>query len=218
MKHAASLLAMVAVVLLAGMPRLNAQPIEIGINAGLSVPGAVSVTNTTEAARNDLIVGASLAYPISSIFRIQAGVQYVRRGLRTGFAIAGGPTIPSNSTLVNMNYLELPIDFKLAVGSRFQVYAVAGTNIGTLLKAADEYQANDGHSTAIQTADVSPVNISLLAGGGCSYQVAPHVAIAIDARYSYGLLTQSNHAQEFTSPSSWKARDLEITSGLIFSL
>lgn len=200
-------------VLAAAAATLRAQSAELGLYAGLDVAGAVSSDNMAMAARNGFVFGGTLSLPLAPpAVRLTVGAQYVNKGVR----IAAGPEIGIGdvSSLYSMNYLEIPVNVKIAVGGAFKVYALAGANVGTVLSATQQL-TGEGTSEATEAGGFA---MALEAGGGISYAITPGMALTADARYSYEITEQSCGGTQLTAPQQWQPRDLKITTGILFRL
>jgi opacity protein-like surface antigen len=196
---------------------LSAQSLELGIHAGVNVAGTPTASSLAAEARNGIILGGSASFEIAPPFRLAVEAQYVQHGIQFTNASSGGSAaMPSD--IYNLNYLEIPVNIRVGFGSAFRVYALAGTNIGTLLSATRELNHTDGATEQIdEKAMLNATNFSLELGGGMSYAISAHMAVEADARYSFALNeVKERSAESLLSRSSWTPRDLRITSGLIF--
>ncbi len=190
---------------------------ELGVYAGLDIGGTASTSSIQTAARNGIVLGGSLTIPIAPPFlKLGIGAQYVKSGLTLGLAPALGSASPTD--IYNVNYLEIPVNVRVGVGGAFQVYALAGTNVGTLLTAAREVEGNQDAGAGASGEDLTKVRIALEFGGGASYALSSAVSVSLDARYAYTVNEQSYTSAGLTSPSTWTPRDLKLTSGLLFHL
>ncbi len=195
----------------------SAQTLELGITAGVDVSNPTAVSDIVTASRNDMVLGATASFAVAPPLRFQIGARYVRR--RLSFTVA--PTVQGagSATLAdinNMNCLEVPLDLKIGFGgSALQVYLLAGTNIGTVLSAT---RTRVGETSVEPMQGASSFTASLEAGGGVAYSLSPGVALTADARYSYGLIEQTNGASNPLDRAAWTPRDLSITGGLLFRL
>jgi opacity protein-like surface antigen len=201
---------------------LSAQNVELGIHAGINLAGAPSVSNLPAEARNGIILGGSASIEIAPPFRLQVEARYVQRGIQfTNTSVSGmpGSTVPTD--IYNLNYLEIPVNIRIGFGSTFAVYALAGTNVGTLLSATRELNHTDGASEQIDEKDMlNTTNFALELGGGMSYAVSKHIAIAADVRWDFGLnqIKENAASESLLTRSAWKPQDMQITTGLIFRL
>lgn len=195
----------------------DAQTLELGIHAGVDVSNPTTASDIVAASRNDMVLGATASFAIASPLRFQLGARYIRRRLSFSAAPAlqGGGSA-TFADINSMNCLEIPLDLKIGFGgSALQVYLIAGTNVGTVLSAT---HTRLGEATPEPMQDASSFTASLEAGGGIAYSLSPGVAVTADARYSYGLIDQTNGASNPLDRASWTPRDLSITGGLLFRL
>ena len=194
-----------------------AQGFELGIHAGVNVAGTPTFSTIASEARNGIILGGSASFEISPPFRLQVEAQYVQRGIEfTNSSVTGAPT-----DIYQLNYLEVPVNIRMGFGSRFRVYGLAGTNIGTLLSATRQINHTDGASEEFdEKEEISSTNIGLELGGGMSYGITSKMAVVADARYTFGLneVQQNQQPESLLNRSAWKARDFKITTGLLFRL
>src|SRR5262245_31671270 len=124
-------------------PDLMAQSVELGIHAGMNVAGAPTASSITAVARNGIVLGASASFEISPPFRLGVEAQYVQRSIKLTNSSTGISSF-APTDIYNLNYLEVPVNLRIGFGSTFRVYALAGTNVGTLLSASRQLDRTDG--------------------------------------------------------------------------
>jgi nitrite reductase/ring-hydroxylating ferredoxin subunit len=133
-------------------PRLAAQTLYWGLNAGISLPSISGGNNelsqgyTTRLAPN---FGIQAERSISERFSLQAELNFAgqggkRKGIQpitdlppqfSSFLPSGQYLYADFKNVSELNYLELPILAKWYWGQRFRVYAVGGPYVGYLLSA-----------------------------------------------------------------------------------
>lgn len=195
----------------------DAQTLELGITAGVDVSNPTATSDIITASRNDMVLGATASFALASPLRFQLGARYVRRRLSFSVApVVQGAGAATLADINEMNCLEIPLDLKIGFGgSALQVYLIAGTNVGTVLSAT---HTRLGETSPQPMQGASSFTASLEAGGGLAYSLSPGVALTADARYSYGLIDQTNGASNPLDRASWTPRDLSIAGGLLFRL
>lgn len=196
---------------------LFAQSFELGIHAGVNVAGTPTLSKIASEARNGIVLGGSASFELSPPFRLSVEAQYVQRSIEfRNTSVTGAPT-----DLYQLNYFEIPVNIRMGFGSKFRVYGLAGTNIGTLLSATRQINHTDGGSEEFdEKNEISSTSISLELGGGMSYAIASKISVVADARYTFGLneVEQNQQPESLLNQSSWKPRDFKITTGLLFHL
>jgi hypothetical protein len=202
------------------MPPVSTPSTMIGIRAGLGIANEATpaYTNFTVGSRTGFLIGGQLDYWFSPMVAVSAQVLYDQKGDQlTGISPDNGYPETDDFTL---NYLEIPILAKVALGSSaVKPYLFAGPSIGFLLGANDhQTQTQLGVD---QTVDVSPsfssMDLSLLFGAGISYQMASGMQIFGDAGYALGLVNVENTVNTGTT-ETLESRDIRIAAGLVFPL
>lgn len=197
--------------------RAQAQSLELGVHAGVTISNAATEENIMATARQGVILGASASFTLAPPLRLQVEAQYTKKGIEIGTT---GPSA-SPGDIYNLSYLEIPVNIRFDIGSQaFGVYALAGTNIGTLLSASREYnrsQDNTGENSQINEF-LTPMNMALELGGGVGIGLGGGATLFADARYSFGLVEISDGDQSVLNRNSWTPRDLKVVSGVRFRL
>jgi len=190
-----------------------AQSLTIGLRGGMNIANASTDATATASVRQGLLYGGFIELEVFPPFTFQVGVQFAEKGAKLTVLTPGLPK-PNMDVTYQFNYLEFPINLKLAIGKpSFQVYGTAGITVGTLLKAVGEF---GGGETKDLMATLDKTAYSFDLGGGLGFQIASHIQFLIDARYSMGLKNINTSGKDLLSVNSWKARDLHLMGGVSY--
>lgn len=193
----------------------GAQSLSFGVKAGMNLARASADAAMTTAAGRGLLLGGYVELSLIPPLVVQVGVQYAEK--KTSVSVMSPLNTPAPSVTHQLNYLEIPINLKLAVGKpTFQVFGLAGINVGVLLKAVDLLSASEGTESSDYKDSLNKTALSFQLGGGIGIQIVKHVEFIAEARYSMGLKDVNKSDQALLSTGAWKARDLTITGGLNF--
>ncbi len=210
--------AMAALTLAGSALHADAQTISAGVYGGANIARAATDADATEESRTGLVVGAAFEVSLISPLTFRAEAQYVQKGGKLEYtSTTSTPTVTTDYTL---NYLDIPINLKLDLGSdEMPLYLFAGTTVGTLLTAvANETVENEpGHEHDIKS-QFNSVDLSLDLGGGIGYQIIPHIDLIADLRYSMGLTDIAKEENQLLSADSWKTRNIKIVVGMYLGL
>lgn len=192
-----------------------AQSLSLGVKAGMNLSRPSADAGMTIAAGRGLLLGGYAELSLVPPLVIQVGVQYAENKMTV--SVISPLDTPTPSVTHQLNYLEIPINLKLAIGKpTFQVFGLAGISVGVLLKAFDlESASNDTESNDYKDS-LNKTALSFQVGGGIGIQVVKHVEFIAEARYNMGLKDVNKSGQTLLSTGAWKARDLTITGGLNF--
>jgi hypothetical protein len=202
------------------MPPVSTPSTMIGIRAGLGIANEATpaYTNFTVGSRTGFLIGGQLDYWFSPMVAVSAQVLYDQKGDQlTGISPDNG--YPETDDFA-LDYLEIPILAKVAFGSSaVRPYLFAGPSFGFLLSASDhQTQTQLGYD---QTVDVSSsysgMDLSLLFGGGVSYQLTGGTQLFADAGYALGLVNVENTTNTGV-PETLESRDVRISAGVLFPL
>ena len=197
---------------------VSAQNIELGIHAGVNVAGTPTFSSLAAEARNGIILGGSASFELAPPFRLAVEAQYVQHGIQfTNASTTGLPASGAPTDIYNISYLEIPVNLRIGFGSRFQVYGLAGTNVGTLLSATHQVNRADGGSEEIDNKEaLTSTNFALELGGGVSYGITSRMSVAVDGRYSFGLndVEEAAASESLLNRDSWKPTGMKLTTGL----
>ncbi len=193
----------------------------LGVRGGLGITNEATpaYTNFTVGSRAGFLLGGQLDYWFTSTVAISAQALYDQKGDQlTGISPDNG--YPETDDFV-LNYLEVPILAKVALGSGgVKPYLFAGPSFGFLLSATDhQVQTALGYD---QTVDVSPnfntFDASLLFGAGVSYDLTPGgTQLFADAGYALGLVNVENTTNTQTN-ETLSSRDVRIAAGVMFPM
>jgi hypothetical protein len=188
----------------------RSQSLSAGINAGVDISTANTSEDLSLSSRKGLILGGAVELTLVQPLTFRAGIQYVEKGFQVT-TTSGGTTAGD----YNFNYLDFPINLKLSLGNpSFDPFVFAGTTLGTVLSAT---QVANGTSQDVKD-QLSSVAMSLDLGGGIGFEFSRHLSLVTQATYSFGLTDAAKEQSSFFNRSSWKARELKLTTGLFFTL
>lgn len=202
------------------MPPPITPSLTIGARLGLGITNeaAPAYTNFTVSSRAGFLLGGQLDYWFTPMWALSAQVLYDQKGDQlTGISPDNG--YPETDDFA-LDYLEIPILAKVAFGSSpVRPYLFAGPSFGFLLSASDhQTQTQLGYD---QTVDVSSsysgMDLSLLFGGGVSYQLTGGTQLFADAGYALGLVNVENTTNTGV-PETLESRDVRIAAGVLFPL
>lgn len=202
-------------VLLAFASLASAQSFSFGVKAGMNLARPTADAAMTIAAGRGLLLGGYAELSLVPPLVVQVGVQYAEK--RTSVSVITPMSGPEPSVIHQLNYLEIPINLKLAVGKpTFQVFGLAGISVGVLLKAIDLASGPDGTESGDHKDSLNKTDMAIQLGGGFGIQIVKHIELIVEARYNMGLKDVNKTGQALLSTGAWKARDLMITGGLNF--
>lgn len=181
-------------VLLAGIIMTNAQPVAIGLRAGVNFANEKESDpspGTSSSGRTSFLLGAYGKISINDHLGIQPELFYSS----TGAKFTSGTT---SGTLIS-NYLALPVFFRYNVSGNFHL--LAGPQVSFLLKAKGELLG----FTVDVTDQFSAADFSGVIGAGVDFG-----PINAGLRYSLGL---SNIAKNATNGETVKNNVFQIVAG-----
>lgn len=190
---------------------LTAQ-ISIGIQGGLN-SAILNLSNKAPEAKlsynNGFVIGTIINYEINKTFSLQSEPRYIQKGERAQLDL-GNIKI---DTKIYYDYLELPIYFVTEfTESQFRPFALAGINLGYLLKVKAESIFNGKEETFDITDDYKKLDIAIDLGMGLKYEVTASTCLLLNARYSYGIYDISK------MEGSVNTRGIQILLGLLYKL
>ena len=192
-----------------------AQSLSLGVKAGMNLSRPAADAGMTIAAGRGLLLGGYAELSLVPPLVVQVGVQYAENKMTV--SVISPLDTPTPSVTHQLNYLEVPINLKLAIGKpTFQVFGLAGISVGVLLKAFDLASASNDTESNDYKDSLNKTALSFQVGGGIGIQVVKHVEFIAEARYNMGLKDVNKSGQTLLSTGAWKARDLTITGGLNF--
>ena len=194
-----------------------AQSVSLGVRAGLDYAYASTGSTSTISPHASSIVGGLVEVELLPSIVFQAGLQVAQRHTTVTHSTPGLPN--PTETAYSFNYFEIPLTLKLAMGRpSFQVYGLAGANVGTLMRAVGETTTPTGTESEDIKASLDKTNIALEVGGGIGFQVASHLSLVVDGRYNMGLKDLNTSGKAMVDAGAWKPRDLRVTAGLVYRL
>lgn len=139
-----------------------------GIRAGLNI-ATVSVKDDDGnysdeiSSKVGLQLGPVLEFPLGNLFVIETGILFSNKGANN--SDSGGPGIGFNSDVISVNYIDIPVNFKIEYDvSAMRIYGNLGpyVAIATTARMGDE-KMNIGSS---EDDDLSRTDIGLNIGAG----------------------------------------------------
>ncbi|MCR9100567.1 MAG: PorT family protein [bacterium] len=184
---------MILLAFFTGLTSLHAQSLSVGIRGGINLAN-VSFEDEPDIEtdnRMGLDFGLLLNFGVSESFSIQPEIHYMQKGYRIDQQILG----QSIEQDVLLNYLELPILAKLALGNEsIKVLINAGPSIGYALNGKLESDIlgqrieADIDFSEDEEGEFNRLEFSMLFGTGLSFDVGAATIFA-DVRYLLGLTT-----------------------------
>lgn len=190
---------------------LTAQ-VSIGIQGGLN-SAILNLSNKAPEAtlsyNSGFVFGTIINYEINKIFSLQSEFRYIQKGERAQLDLGSIKT----DTKIYYDYLELPIYFVTEfTESQFRPFALAGINMGYLLKVKAESLYNGKAETFEITDDFKNIDIAIDLGAGLKYELTSSTSLLLNARYSYGIYDISKNE------GSVNTRGIQLLFGLLYKL
>jgi hypothetical protein len=144
-------------------------------------------------ARNGIVGGVYLTYPVSSTLAFQPELLFAQRGTEASFS--GDPTFGNVDATLNLNYVEVPLLLRLDVptaSTGFRPHLYAGPSLA--FNTSCSFEADVGGfsgSSDCEDADeeFSPKSFDAgaMIGGGIAFPFAGGRQLTVGARYTFGL-------------------------------
>ena len=142
-----------------------AQSISLGVKAGLNLARASADAGMTIAAGNGLLLGAYAELSVFPPLVLQVGVQYAEH--KTSVSLVSPLDSSTSSVTHQLNYLEIPIDLKLAIGPpTFQIFGLVGISVGVLMKAVNLASGSSGTETSDYKDSLNKTALAFQVGAG----------------------------------------------------
>lgn len=193
-------------------------PFSVGFRLGLNIGNATYdpepqlASGVSKGSRLGFMAGALVELGIAGPAFIQIEPMFVQKG--TKFEGPGGK-ITSKA-----NYFAIPVLLKAKFGpGHIKPYAFVGPDIGINLTSKSvlevtgqpEQESDDAETT-------SSIDFALDFGGGVQVDVAPRIAVALDARYSLGLTDVFKDPAGTTGDQKIKTNGIQILAAIILRL
>ena len=205
----------------------SAQKMMVGGRFGIDM-GSVSVdpapTGVTLSSHTGIAIGAQLDNWFNDMWALSVGLQYDQKGTHEDATFNVGGFSVSASGDLTMNYLEIPILAKVALGTGdIQPFLFAGPSVGILLSAT----STSGSNSQSVDSQLNTVNLSLLLGAGVSYKWMSNISLFLDAGYELGLINIQKNTSVNTfdaqgnvssSTQTAKTNDIRVAIGAMFAL
>ncbi len=196
----------------------------IGANLGNESPffsGPFQGINT------GFIAGGQFDYWFDNRWSVSAQVLFDQKGSKRSSGESGTDFSESGTTEFILNYLEIPIFYKVAlVTGNIRPYVFAGPSIGFFLSGSQKINSRylvNTHSTTIDTtmtfndSIARYPDISAVLGAGISINLRTGQLLFLDAAYALGLVNIWNNPKS-SSPVSLNSRDIRLTAGILFPM
>ncbi|MFC1536073.1 porin family protein [Candidatus Neomarinimicrobiota bacterium] len=181
----------ILIVLIIGFP-IKAQQAQFGVMGGVMIAdmdlkaanGDELVTNS----RTAFGIGAIYSHPLSNSMSLMVELMFLQKGSQKK-ATNNDPNID-----IKMNFIEIPVFFKMAFGNGLSPYIKAGPSVGIQISSKAESEVGGvvaGSSLQKFEGDLTDVigriDFGIGIGAGISYQM-DDLTIFIDGRYLLGLI------------------------------
>jgi hypothetical protein len=178
---------------------------EFGIRGGINL-ASVTSTSSSSNFETDNVTGLdaalSLGIGINNLFSIQPELHFMQKGWEL--------TLAGITTANKVNYLELPILAKVAIGvDALKFYGVAGPSLGYAMGGTVSITALGSTTKNDYTFsnDEARIDIGAVLGVGAELKAGPG-ALVLDARYNYDLNDDGNS-------NSLTNRGIGLTAGYL---
>jgi opacity protein-like surface antigen len=164
-----------------------------------------------------LTLGAAVEIPFKDNFSFQPELLFIQKGGKYTYS----EDDESSETKETINYLEIPVLFKVTFGDATKFYANAGPSFGFAIGGKYKYEENIDGDTDSESGDLKfgSGEEDDYKGLDLGFQLGGGVLIAdkyiIDLRYGLGL---SNISNEEEGDFTLKNRVLQITFGMPLNL
>lgn len=225
--HAFAIMCLVAL----ATTKVEAQDRYIGARFGVNLANESIAPNPWETASTTiqpgLMIGGQIEFPMSGVLALSAQVLYDQKGSNENLMVRGTDTYETDTEMLIYNYLEIPILLKVSFGSgSIKPFLFAGPSIGFFLSGTNKIRSSGGPifpfhldtSLSVSDSTIYSPEISVIFGGGLSFQLVSGPMVFIDASYSLGLVNIDNDNTEFMDKTTVKSRDIRLAAGILFPL
>jgi hypothetical protein len=214
----------------------------VGIRGGASIAGESFTAlpdNSTSTLRIGAIGGLTFEHWFNHTWAISTGVLFDQKGINESYAASAenrpGPngTIYSGTDDFSMNYIEIPILLKYALGiGTVRPYLCAGPSIGTLLQESETASGTLAPITNLKSS-LQTTDLSIYAGLGFMDEIHDGPMILFEAGYAVGIsnvfkTTPTRYTTDPTQPptpfpdpidpTGAKSGDIRVTIGAMWKL
>jgi hypothetical protein len=209
----------------------------IGVRAGANLASESFDSiplNASTGMKTGLIGGISLEYWLDNNWAVSSGIVFDQKGTDEQYSSNAsnrevGNTIYSGTDDFSLNYLEIPILLKYALGvGVIRPYICAGPSLGELLSASETVSGNIEQLSNFKS-DLQSTDISIYAALGLMDQVYHGPILLFEAGYASGVTSiyKSTPARTATdgtnfpdpiTPASVKSGDIRITIAAMWPL
>jgi hypothetical protein len=193
--------------------------------------------NASTGIKTGLIGGLSVEYWIDNNWAISSGILFDQKGTDEQYSAnasnrqipMGTGTIYSGTDNFSLNYLEIPILLKYALGQGvIRPYICAGPSIGELLNASETVSGNIQQLSDLKS-DLQSTDISIYAALGLMDEVYHGPILLFEAGYASGITsiykstptriaTDGTNFPDPITPASVKSGDIRVTVAAMWPL
>jgi hypothetical protein len=209
----------------------------VGIRAGANIAGESFDSiplNASAGLRIGAIGGLAIEHWFDNNWAISSGILFDQKGTDEQYSPNAsnreiGATIYSGSDDFSLNYIEIPILLKYALGrGTIRPYVCAGPSIGELLSASETVSGSVGPLTDLKSY-LQSTDISIYAALGLMDQVYQGPILLFEAGYATGItnIYKSNPTRMATDGTSFpdpinsttvKSGDIRVTIAAMWQL
>ncbi len=173
----------------------NAQLIGKGIKAGINLANLSGDDIEETDMKIGLAVGGFITYGFTEMFAVQPEVLFMMKGAEY---TETDPLIGDITAKFKLNYIEIPVLVKVMIPTTGNVKPVifAGPAVGFLMSANVEAEALGISIDDDIKDETKSIDFGLAFGAGVGFEITQGT-ITLDARYTLGLTTIDDTADEF---------------------
>ncbi len=209
----------------------------IGVRAGVNIAGESFDSiplNASDGMRIGAIGGLTIEHWFDNSWAISSGILFDQKGTDEQYSPNAsnremGTTIYSGNDDFSLNYIEIPILLKYALGrGTIRPYVCAGPSIGELLSASETVSGSVQQLSNLKT-DLQSTDVSIYAALGLMGQVDDGPILLFEAGYATGItnIYKSNPTRVATNgtnfpdpinPATVKSGDIRVTIAAMWQL
>jgi hypothetical protein len=147
------------------------------------------------------ISGGFFQYNFNQTIALKTGIYYELKGTKVD---SKSDQLPPDGKLVfHLNYLSVPILFKVNVGKSVKFFANTGPYFAILFHESTLFrpESDDPYKLADETAYYNPLDIGIVLGFGISVPLLKDFLISMEFRDNYGLIQIRKSNSEFENTS-----------------
>jgi hypothetical protein len=192
--------------------------IDIGLEGGPSITflRGNEILSTYHTLKIDFSCGLFFQYNFPKIFSLRTNIAFERKGSSMSFLttdLNGNPTAIKGRT--NLNYLTIPVLFRLTFGKKITYYFNVGTFIGYLISQSYIYN-NIGYLSSDNASQYKSFDFGISGGLGFAIPVRNKFSISCELRNNLGLLNIAKG--EVYNNGSIKTNSTNLLIGLSYKI